>query len=115
MTAVMTVDGREVGEVLVADSFLLRLRGMLMRTELPNALVLSPCTSVHGAGMRVPLDYAVLDDAGVVLSVGLLRPWGLTRPVRGGRHVLESRAGGFAEWGLSVGSRIAIPGLLPGA
>lgn len=55
-TAPLSVDGGEVGPVLVARTFLTRLRGMLGRSPLPDAMLLVPCTSVHGAGMRASLD-----------------------------------------------------------
>lgn len=105
-TATLVVDGRRVDPVLVADSFWSRLRGMLGRRPLPPALLLRPANSVHGLGMREPLDVAVLDADGAVLAVGVLRPARATRTVRHGRQVLEAPVGKFGAWGLGVGSRV---------
>ena len=106
-TAQLYVDGTAAAVVIVADTYLSRLRGMLARHPLPPALVLIPASSVHGMGMRDPLDVAVLDRAGQVLTTAVLRPWRATANVRGGRQVLEAPVGSFAAWNLTVGSRVA--------
>ncbi len=100
------VDGTRVGEVIVADTYVRRLRGMLGRRPLPEALVLVPGNSVHGIGMREPLDVAVLDRVGTVLRVQVLHPWRATASVRGGKQVLEAPVGSFARWQLGVGSTV---------
>ena len=102
----LEVDGQDTGPVLVADTPAGRLRGMLGRAPLPPALLLRPASSVHGMGMREPLEVAVLDASGVVLSTTVLRPMRMTRPVRGGTQVLEAPVGSFARWGLRAGSRV---------
>jgi uncharacterized protein len=102
----LLIDGTQVGEVIVADTYLRRLRGMLGRRPLPAALVLSPANSVHGIGMREALEVAVLDRDGAVLRVGVLRPWRATATVRGGRRVLEAPVGAFERWKLGVGSTV---------
>ena len=107
------VDGREVAPVVVADTYLTRLRGMLGRRPLPPALLLRPAGSVHGMGMREPLDVAGLDADGAVLDVGVLRPFGLTPSVRGVTQVLEAPVGSFARWGLVVGSVVTVGDAAP--
>jgi len=103
----LVVDGSPVGPVLVADTYWTRLRGMLGRRTLPAALLLTPANSVHGMGMTQPLDVAVLDAAGTVLDVRVLRPMRMTRAVSGGRQVLEAPAGSFVRWGVRPGSVVA--------
>lgn len=117
---VLVVDGREVGEVVLADTYLRRLRGMLLRRRLPESLLLVPGGSVHGMGMTVALDVAVLVDrpgtgSGGVLADGLvvaktalLRPLLLVTAVRGTRAVLETPVGGLARWGVGVGSLVQV-------
>lgn len=102
----LVVDGRSVGDVVVADTILTRARGLLFRRVLPDALLLRPCSSVHGAWMRVPLDVALLSRDMRVLHVQVLRPWGMTRPRRDVVQVLEAPAGSFERWGLDVGSLV---------
>lgn len=104
----LVVDGRPVAAAEVADTVLTRARGLLFRRELPEALVLRPCSSVHGAWMRVPLDVALLARDGEVLHAQVLRPWGISATRRGVRDVLEAPLGSFARWGLVAGSRVAL-------
>jgi uncharacterized membrane protein (UPF0127 family) len=102
----LMVDGRDLAPVLVADTYWSRLRGMLARTPLPPALLLRPSSSVHGVGMREPLDVATLGADGTVLTVRVLKPFGLIPPVRGAVDVLEAPIGSFDRWCLVVGSRV---------
>ncbi|MFD6140024.1 DUF192 domain-containing protein [Promicromonospora sp. NPDC060271] len=104
----LVVDGGAVVDVEVADTVLTRARGLLFRGALPDALLLRPCTSVHGAWMRVPLDVALLSADLRVLHTQVLRPWGMTRPRRGVTQVLEAPAGSFVRWGLRPDSRLAL-------
>lgn len=104
----LLVDRRTVAEVVVANSVLTRARGMLFRRVLPEALLLRPCSSVHGAWMHVPLDVALLSLDLRVLHVQVLHPWGVTRPRRGVTQVLEAPAGSFERWGLAAGSCVEL-------
>jgi uncharacterized protein len=104
----LRLDGRPVARAEVADTWAGRLRGLLGRRTLPEALLLSPESSVHGAGMRVPLDVALLDARGVVLAVQVLRPWAVTRPRPAVTAVLEAPVGSFERWGLRVGSTVSV-------
>ncbi|WP_249380159.1 DUF192 domain-containing protein [Actinotalea sp. K2] len=104
----LVVDGLDVAQVVVADTFATRLRGLAARRRLPESLLLSPSNSVHGVGMLVRLDVALLDGAGTVVDVLLLRPFGMTWPRRGVTDVLEAPAGSFARWGLSAGSTVTV-------
>ena len=104
----LLVDDRPVAAVEVADTALTRARGLLFRRELPEALLLSPCSSVHGAWMRVPLDIALLSADGEVVHAQVLRPWAVTRPRKGVTQVLEAPTGSFERWGLRPGSRVAL-------
>jgi hypothetical protein len=109
----IVVDGGAVVDAELADTAPARARGLLFRRALPEALLLRPCTSVHGAWMRVPLDVALLTADLRVLHTQVLRPWGMTRPRRGGTQVLEAPAGSFDRWGLRPGSSLTLEG--PGA
>lgn len=117
----LLVAGREVAEVVVADTYLRRLRGMLLRRRLPDALLLVPGGSVHGMGMTRSLDVAVLrpstpggrgrrspHEPMTVANVGLLRPFALVGGVRGACATLEAPAGRFQAWGLGVGDEVRL-------
>lgn len=109
----LQVDGEGVADAEVADSWAARARGMLWRRRLPEALILRPCNSVHGAGMRVALDVAYLSAEGVVLDITVLRPWAMTRPRKGAVAVLEAPLGNFDRWGLRVGSVVGAADDMP--
>jgi uncharacterized membrane protein (UPF0127 family) len=92
--------------VLLADTWLLRLRGMLGRPE-PMAgegLLLTPCQSVHMYGMRFPLDVAFMNRDGVIVAAyRSLPPGSRSRWHRDAAHALELPAGTLETSGTSVG------------
>jgi uncharacterized membrane protein (UPF0127 family) len=101
---VVTDDGRTVvARCHVADGPLTRFVGLLATPDLgeDEGLWLEPCSSVHTAGMRIPIGCAFLDAEGRVLRVIDPLPAWRHAGVRGARAVVEVRAGGFAE--LAVG------------
>lgn len=75
-----------------------RRQGLLGRGGLAagEALVLAPCSAVHTAFMRFPLDLLFLDRAGTVLEAAPgVRPWRI-RFAWGGFAVVELAAGALA-------------------
>jgi hypothetical protein len=60
--------------------------------------------------MRFPIDVAFCDREMVVVGVTMLRPWRMSLPRRGGRSVVEARAGAFERWGLRVGDHLDLRG-----
>jgi len=103
----LIVDGRDVAQVVVADTWARRARGMLARRSPPEAMWFVGESGVHGVGMTRSLDVALLDRDGRVLATTVLRPFGMTRPRRGVVDVLEATRGNFDAWGLTVGSALA--------
>lgn len=109
-----------MADVELADTYLRRLRGMLARRRLPEALLLVPGGSVHGLGMTVALDVALLaplDAAGrgrhvlgrhQVVRTARLSPFGLVGSARGVRSVIEAPAGSFERWGLRAGDVVEL-------
>jgi uncharacterized membrane protein (UPF0127 family) len=61
-----------IPQVWAADRWWSRLRGLLARPPLAEdgsqALLITPCASVHTIGMRYPLDLVYLDRAGEVVG-----------------------------------------------
>ena len=65
-------DGRVVAEsVVVADSTMRRLRGLLGKRDLPSGhgILLRPAWSIHTAFMRFPIDVVFLDADQVVIKI----------------------------------------------
>jgi uncharacterized membrane protein (UPF0127 family) len=105
----VSVDGSVVCErCRVAETFLLRLRGLAGRRRLPAGHgVLFPRTrSVHTHFMRFAIDVVFLDDDDTVVDiVPRLRPWRLAAS-RDARAVLELRAGQADKRRVHVGTKL---------
>lgn len=67
-------------QIEVADSFLLRLRGLMLRSReslpLGKGMLIAPCSSIHMMFMRFPLDLVYIDKSYRILkTVSYVRPW----------------------------------------
>ncbi len=103
-------DGRVVAEsVIVADSTMRRLRGLLGRKDLPSGhgVLLRPAWSIHTAFMRFPIDVIFLDADQVVIKIVPRLTAFKTASCRGAREIVELRAGECDRRGLSIGDRVA--------
>ncbi|WUD73462.1 DUF192 domain-containing protein [Streptomyces sp. NBC_00510] len=92
----------------IAASYRARTRGLLGRTGITGALLLTPAASVHTLGMRFAIDVAYLDRRLRVLAVRTMPPGRLGRPRLRARHVLEAEAGAMAAWGLVPGAAVTV-------
>lgn len=103
-------DGRVVAEsVIVADSTMRRLRGLLGKGDLPSGhgILLRPAWSIHTAFMRFPIDVVFLDADQIVVKIVPNLPSFKTASCRGAREVVELRAGECERRGLALGDRVA--------
>jgi uncharacterized membrane protein (UPF0127 family) len=107
--AIRREDGSIVCErCVLADTALVRMRGLLGRRQLPNGdgILLRPASSVHMAFMRFAIDAVFLDKELRVLKIAShLRPWRAAGG-RGAKAVLEIAAGEAERRGVSVGDRL---------
>ena len=85
-----------------------RRRGLLGRSGIEGALLLTPANSVHTLGMRFAIDVAYLDRSSRVLAVRTMRPGRLGLPRPRARRVLEAEAGAMQRWGVRRGARITV-------
>lgn len=86
-----------------------RARGLLDTAHLAagEALVISPCNSVHMFGMRYALDVVFVDRAGVVVrAIENLRPMRFTRVYLRAKRVVELPTGVIAASGTRAGDRL---------
>lgn len=117
-----TRSGLHALDVRVANTFLSRLRGLMLSAPLaPGAgLLLLACPSVHCAFMRYAIDVVYLGADGTVLKcVPQLRPWRASasnsgRDAQGRRHrraahTLELAAGSIARLAIAPGDRAEHP------
>ena len=81
--------------IVVADSWLARLRGLAWRREPPDgwALLFLRCRSVHTFSMRFPIDVVFLDRHGWPIEIRRAVKPGRIVTCRRAAAVIEMRAG----------------------
>src|SRR5919197_3645339 len=104
---------------VVADSFRLRLRGLLGRKSLggDEGLLLVGSPSIHTSFMKFPIDALFLDRELEVIAVKPeLGPWRISSRWKA-KHILELRAGEAARRGVGPGARLRLiePATAPSA
>lgn len=91
--------------VTIANQFFSRLRGLLFKPalKLDEALLISPCKSVHTLGMRYPIDIVFLSpDYQILKIVNDCMPLRLASCPQA-KHTLELLSGESSRLGLKVG------------
>jgi uncharacterized membrane protein (UPF0127 family) len=95
--------------IRVADGFVLRLKGLLLKDRLASGegLWISPCNSIHSFGMRFAFDAVFLGpDRKVVGLYGRFRRNRISTVFWKARGVLELPAGTIERTGTEVGDEI---------
>lgn len=94
--------------IIMADTFLTRLRGLLGRSSLDPecCLVLKPCRSVHTMFMKFAIDVMFLDRSGRVVSLTTMQPFSFSAVVPESHLAVELPAGTLARTGTSTGDII---------
>lgn len=98
-------------DVRMADTYFRRLQGLMGRQSLPkgSGLWITPCNDIHSCFMRFEFDAIFLDRENTVLYVlERMKPWRVSRMVKGGRVVLEVPAGTIEATGTHVGDRVSL-------
>ncbi|MGI5875990.1 MAG: DUF192 domain-containing protein [Dethiobacteria bacterium] len=98
-------------EVEIADSFFLRLKGLLGRRELlpRKGIIIMPCRSVHTLGMLFPIDLAFVSrDQLICYLIEAMKPNRISPVVKEACCVIEAPAGTFNFSGTEVGDEISI-------
>ncbi len=111
----MVMEGAPVSapflEILIADSFLARLAGLMFRKQLPHGtgLLLIPCNSVHMCFMRFAIDVVYLDKEYKILKiVRNLKPWTGLSFCRQAYSTLEINVGDTEKYCLIVGEKVIL-------
>jgi uncharacterized membrane protein (UPF0127 family) len=110
---IVNEDNREIlaRDAVVADNFLLRLKGLLGRKEflLGEGLLIKPCTMVHCLGMKINIDVVFISKAQEIIHIiekmspGRISPW-----IKNAKDVLELPEGQVGRTGTVVGQKIRI-------
>lgn len=101
-------EGR-VLHVRMANTWYSRLRGLLGRPALQSseALVLKPCSAVHGFGLKYKIDVAFIDRSGLILRCAELKQNSLIASWRA-HAVVEMANGTIERLGLKQGQQLTI-------
>lgn len=97
--------------VIMADTFLTRLAGLLGKSGLDQGccLVLKPCWSVHTMFMKFDIDVLFVDRQNRALRlISGMPPFRLSGIVRESHLVMEFPAGTLAATGTSAGDTIIL-------
>lgn len=112
METVIFKDGQNIcWDVIMADSFWLRLRGLLGRKKLHKGqgLLLKPCSQIHTWFMTFAIDVVYLDENGRILNLEhRMVPWCFGPSVEKCVQVLELPAGAIGELSLKIGDILDI-------
>ena len=108
--ALVGPNGVVAGTVRTALTPLRRMRGLIGRRELApdEALLIRPCSQVHGIGMRHPFDAVFCDGDLRVLHVTTVRPRRVSRYVRGAQCCFELASGRAAQAGVQPGTTLRL-------
>lgn len=96
-------------KVECANNYWRRLKGLLFYKQpiTEEALLITPCNSVHMFFMRFPIDVVFLDQSNnVVKTVPNLKPWKIVSPVRTAHSALELPAGTIKQNNICEGDFI---------
>lgn len=103
-------------DVRVADSFFARAIGLMGRKHMPagealwfKGVTLMPANSIHTHFMRFAIDVVFTDRSLVVKEIVRdLKPWRMTKPVRGAVDCFEFVAGTCANAKIEIGDQLHV-------
>ncbi len=98
-------------EVEIADSFFLRLKGLLGRSSLPpgKGMIIQPCKAVHTFAMVFPIDVAFVDKKNCICHIiESMVPYRFSPTIRKGHYVIEAPAGTLNTSGTILGDKIKL-------
>ncbi len=89
-----------------------RFWGLMGKPAMPDGidgLWIEPCSDIHSFFLRFEFDAIFLDKNGKVLHlVERMKPWRISKFVKGGRVVLEMAGGQIAEQGIELGDTLEV-------
>jgi uncharacterized protein len=103
-------------DVRIADSFFARAIGLMGRKGMPEGealwfrgVTLMPANSIHTHFMRFAIDVVFTDRSLVVKEIVRdLKPWRMTKPVRGAVDCFEFVAGTCANSKIEIGDQLHV-------
>jgi uncharacterized membrane protein (UPF0127 family) len=105
--------GINFGQLDFADSFMSRFKGLMLRKDPENGMILKLPSSrsrqgsaIHMFFMRFPLDIVFLDDDKKVVDMVSIRPWKTYTPKSPAKYVLELEEGSINNYKLEIGDEM---------
>lgn len=97
MTKTLMYKSKIVAEVFIADSFMNRFLGYMLRKKPHHeAILFKPCNSIHTFFMRFPIDVLFLNEEfRVIKKVEALQPRKVVMPQKDASIVIEGYTGMF--------------------
>ena len=95
--------------VIVANTFFKRLRGLMFTKELPfqNALKITPCSEIHTFFMNYSIDVLYLDANNNILSINEnFKPGKIGKRVKNAKSVVELPSGKIRKLSLKIGQSV---------
>ncbi len=98
-------------EIIVADNFFTRLKGLLGKDSLPHnqCMLITPCRSIHTFFMKFSIDVVFIDrNYKVVKIIEGMTPGGATPVIKEAWSVIEMPVDSVKEYRIEVGDQLAI-------
>ena len=97
-----------IAEVFIADTFIKRFSGFMLRKK-PHyeAILIKPCSSIHTFFMRFSIDVLFIDEKmEVVKKIEGLKPGKIIMPQKKCKMVIEGKEGMFKD--IQVGKKLIL-------
>lgn len=82
-------------EIIYADTFFKRFKGLMGKRDFNNVLVFTNLTdsSIHTMFMRFEIDVYFIDENMVVFDKATLKPWRFYKPEKQAKYIIETKKG----------------------
>lgn len=107
----VTMDKEICQNVIIANSFIKRLKGLMFTKELSpdSAVYIHPCSQIHTFFMNYNIDVLYLDHNYKILAIDeKMKPGKIGKSVKGAVAVIELQGGRANETNMKVGQVIQI-------
>lgn len=112
MKATNTTKNTLLGDkITVANTFISRFLGLMPKKSLNSGegLIISPCNSIHMFFMKFAIDVLFIDKNDNIVHIEEnIRPWNVSKIVRGSKYVVELPTGTVISTKTEVGDNIKI-------
>lgn len=100
-----------VKNVIIANNFLKRLKGLMFTRELPSnsSMYISPCDQIHTFFMNYNIDVLYVNKENTILAIDEnMKPGKIGKKIKGAAAVVELRAGKIKESNIKIGQALQI-------